>query len=194
MKYEPAVVLDATFSPKLKTYLLLTYTATLIFSIIAIPLLPFWAFIGPWWVRRHFAALGCVLTERSVVVRKGVFFRKEVTIPLDKIQDVSLRDGPILRRFGLVSLRIETAGQSTTATGTSEADLVGLTDARDFREQTLALRDRITAVTSPTMDNQSRHIELLAEIRDVLHRIEARGTDTTPPPDEEGLIQPMSLP
>src|SRR5690606_21290621 len=136
----------------LKTYLLLTYTATLIFSIIAIPLLPFWAFIGPWWVRRHFAALGCVLTARSVVVRKGVFFRKEVAIPLDKIQDVSLRDGPILRRFGLVSLRIETAGQSTTATGTSEADLVGLTDARDFREQTLALRDRITAVTSPTMD------------------------------------------
>lgn len=194
MNSQPAVILDATFSPKLKTYHLVTNTAFLIFSIIGIPLLPFWAFIGPWWARRHFAALGCVLTERSVIVRKGVFFRREVTIPLDKIQDVSLRDGPLLRRFGLVNLRIETAGQSTTAAGTSEADLVGLTDARGFRERVLALRDRTTAVAAPATNEQLRHIQVLEEIRDVLLRIEARGAGPVPPPDDEGLVQQVRLP
>lgn len=182
MRREPATILEGSFSPKLKTYLVYGTAAALVISIIGIPLVPVWLLVGPWWARRHFASLGCTLTERAVVVRAGVIFKREVTIPLDKIQDISLREGPLLRNFGLLNLRIETAGQSTSASGKSEADLVGLIDARAVRDRILAQRDLLEEQGRPTLAEPStpaiaapalaHEAEVLAEIRDTLLRIE----------------------
>lgn len=172
MRNEPAVVLDADFSPKLKSYYMLTHTLGLICTIAGILLLPIWVFLGPWWISRYCASLSCVLTERTVVVRKGILFRSEVTIPLNRIQDISLRDGPILRSLGLMRLRIETAGQSTSATGASEADLVGLVDARGARNRILAQRDLLVEQEDPAGTSPRHHRDVLEEIRDTLQRIE----------------------
>lgn len=166
------VVLEASFSPKLKVYRLINGVILMIVSIVMIPLIPFWLLFGPAWVRRVYEGLGCVLTERSLVVRSGVIIKREMTIPLDKIQDISLSEGPLLRRLGLLILRIETAGQSSAA-GTSDANLIGLVDARMVRDRILAQRDLFAEQTTPTQsESPSRHLELLEEIRNALHRIE----------------------
>ena len=109
-------IVEARFSPKLKVYFWISGALILIATVAGILLLPFWVFVGGWWASRYHASLSCRLTERSVVIGKGVFFRQELTIPLDKIQDVSIHEGPLLSTLGLLRLRLETAGQRSTAT------------------------------------------------------------------------------
>lgn len=54
------------------------------------------------------------LTDRRVVLRSGVFSKNERSIPLVKVQDVTVDRGPIGRMFGFGDLRIESAGGSNT--------------------------------------------------------------------------------
>lgn len=167
----PEVLVAGRFSHKLRIYLFAQWTFVLVATVIGIALLPVWLVLGPAWVRRYHASLRCELTERSVVVGKGIFFRRELTIPLDKIQDISIREGPLLTAFGLLQLRIETAGQSNSGTGKSDSDLVGLLDARALRDRILEQRDLLAAQErAPAPAEPER--QLLTEIRDSLLRLE----------------------
>lgn len=85
---------EARFSPKLKVYIFIFGALVLCATVIGILFIPLWPLLGALWVDRYHAALKCRLTDLSVIIGKGVFFRQELTIPLDKIQDVSIREGP----------------------------------------------------------------------------------------------------
>lgn len=98
----------------------------------------------------------CLLTEKALKVRKGVFVRVEKTIPLDKITDMGMVQGPVMRYFDLHKLTIETAGQSGSGALVS---LTGIKDVKSFREAVLDQRDEIASA-------------LLSEIRDSLLSIE----------------------
>lgn len=139
------VLYRAEFDEKWKTYWFLQITLIFLATVVGIALVPFWLLgWGAWYCRRYYDGLHCILSERSLMVGRGIFFRVEKTIPLDKIQDLTLREGPLLKWFGLLSLGIETAGQSS-AQGTSDAKLVGIKDARAFRDRVLDQRDRLAA-------------------------------------------------
>ncbi len=140
-----AVLYEAEFDEKWKTYWFLQIVLILLATVAGIAVLPFW-FLGwgAWYCRRYYENLRCTLFERSLVVGRGIFFRVEKTIPLDKIQDMTLREGPLLKQFGLLSLGIETAGQSSPQ-GASEAKLVGIKNARAFRDRVLDQRDALAA-------------------------------------------------
>lgn len=168
---QPTILLQGGFSPKLRIYMFAYWTAIVVLSIVGIILLPLWLVLGPIWIRRYHAALRCDLTERSVIVGKGLVFRRELTIPLDKIQDISIREGPLLSAFGLLQLRIETAGQSNSSTGQSDADLVGLIDARDVRDRILEQRDMLTSTEKEPSVSESGQ-QVLIDIRDSLLRLE----------------------
>ena len=172
-------IVEARFSPKLKVYFWVSGALILIATVAGILLLPFWVVVGWWWASRYHASLSCRLTERSVVIGKGVFFRQELTIPLDKIQDVSIHEGPLLSTLGLLRLRLETAGQRSAATGQSEADLVGVMDGRAMRDRILEQRDRLAergfaAPVAAAEGTGTGEQAVLGEIRDALLRIEAR--------------------
>jgi len=170
-----SVLARASFDAKLKTYIILNGTIALIGSIVGIVFLPLWALMGPWYARKTIAHLDCVLTERALIVKKGFLIRRERTIPLDKIQDLALKEGPLLRRLGLSTLRIETAGQNNASGG--EADLTGLVDVYGFRDRVLEQRDRLVegagreASGDKTLGGTSTQ-DLLTAIRDSLARIE----------------------
>jgi len=135
-------VLVARFSPKLRIYQYVNSLLILLISIVGIPLIPIWLVVGWVWADRYFRSLRCELDDRHLRIRRGVLFRKTKTIPLDRIQDFTLQDGPILRAFGLCSLRIETAGQSSPQ-GSADAALTGLLDAAEFQEAVVERRDRL---------------------------------------------------
>ena len=166
----------ARFDDKLKTYWYLHVVLISVATIVGVVILPIWLLgWGNWYVRRSFEALKCEMHERTLVVKRGIFFRVEKTIPLDKIQDLTVKEGPLLRWLGLRSLKIETAGQGTP--GSSEADLIGIVDPLDFRDQVLRQRDSMSAapVSRPVSDEgPSGTIELLTEIRDLLSQIAAQ--------------------
>lgn len=161
----------ARFDEKLKVYWFVQVVLVMLATVAGIVTIPFWLLgWGQWYTRRAFEALQCVLTDRSLVVRRGILFKVEKTIPLDKIQDLSLREGPLLKAFGLMSVKVETAGQSA-AQGGSEANLLGIVDARQFRDRVLEQRDRVSGSGSPRVEAGTaadEKTQLLREIRDAV--------------------------
>ncbi len=179
------VLATAEFDSRLPTYFMLQVQAVLLFSFITIPLMPVWLLLGRGLHRRQYENLGCELTARSLVVRRGYLLRIQQSIPLDKITDLALYEGPILRYLGLCSLRIETAGggQGTT---TGHAMLPGVVDAAQFRDLVLEQRDSVVldgggaslarledaASRSAAGTDSSTNDPVLVEMRDGLLRIE----------------------
>lgn len=159
---------SAEFDPKLKVYLVLQVAAILCGTIVGILFLPIWAFAGPMWANAYFPTIQAKLTDRALLYTHGIWFRQEMSIPLDKIQDVSLHHGPILDAFGLSTLRVETAGGGQAG---SAAVLSGVVDAAAFRSAVIARRDSITA--APRVEGADGDDALLTDIRDSLVRIEA---------------------
>ncbi len=166
----------ARFEDKLRTYWYLQVVLAFVITVAGIAILPIWLLgWGQWYVRRNFEALKCELHERTLVVKRGIFFRVEKTIPLDKIQDLTVKEGPLLRMLGLRSLKVETAGQGTP--GAAEAHLIGIVGPLDFRDEVLRQRDSMSAlpVSRPGTDEETRGtIELLTEIRDLLRQMAAQ--------------------
>ena len=50
-----------------------------------------------------------VIDDQAVYIYRGFIFRKSESIPLNRIQNVDTKQGPILRYFKLMDLSIETA-------------------------------------------------------------------------------------
>ena len=69
----------------------------------------------------------------GIEIRRGVFWRREITVPRSRVQHIDVSQGPIERRFGLGSLSIYTAG-----TDYAMVALRGLT-----HERALLIRDHL---------------------------------------------------
>lgn len=156
-----------TFDPRLKTYVYIAGILFCIVSIIGIVVLPVWLIAGRRYINKYYDNLYCELTTRALHFKKGVWFQVERTVPLDKIQDLTFREGPVLRFWGLTTLKLETAGQSTQ--GSSDMGLTGIVDSRKFREMVLNQRDNITDFQSARESSQSQTSDsaLLSTLNDI---------------------------
>ena len=171
MSSKATILKQAEFNPKIKTYTLLYGALICMFTVVLIPLIPLWLIIGIPYLNRYFERLECELTTRSLRFKKGYIFQTERTIPLDKIQDLTFKEGPLLKYFGLSILKIETAGN--TGQGTSDLSLIGIINAADFRSLVFDQRDKVTdnTVATPT---QLSDTEILQEIRNSIKNIEKK--------------------
>ena len=162
---------EATFHDLVRIYLFLYVLGILFISLIGLPVVPFWIFgLGQWWAARYFRRLKCVLREKSLYFRRGVLIRSESTIPLDRITDLTVKEGPLLRALGLSSIRVETPGTSGQGGGAGGISLIGIVDTPDFRDTVLAQRERVLEEKSGGRAPAPGESELLAvvkEIRDI---------------------------
>lgn len=177
----------AEFDPKVRTYWLVSGMLLCVLTLVGIPFLLVWVPLGLFLTGRYLKRMECVLTDKALKVKKGMMVRVEKTIPLEKITDVAMVQGPIMRHFGIFKLTVETAGQS--APGALVA-LIGIVEAKAFREAVLAQRDLVSGqVTVGTagaeLPPESSQSGTLEEVRDSLLRIEAHlaalGADKTDP-------------
>ncbi len=175
--HEDRVLWEAEFDPRVRTYWLLGGAGFLTISIIGIVLLPLWFAIGSWATGHYLRRMRCTLSEKTLQVRKGVLQRVEKTVPLDKITDVGIVQGPIMRYLGLEALSVETAGQSSHG---ALVKLIGIVETRQFRAAVLRQRDVVAAGltegprpsdASPALSTSPSE-DLLVDIRDTLRRIE----------------------
>ena len=172
MSEKATVLRKAEFNPRLKTYLVLYTLFVMITTVIGILFIPFWAVLAPILTRKYFDRLECELTTRSLRFKKGFIFQTEKTIPLDKIQDLTFKEGPLLKKLGLSVLKIETAGNSAQ-TG-SDLTLIGIVDAHEFRSMVFDQRDKVTDNQSGKSHSEDDSmIEILSDIRDSIKRIES---------------------
>jgi putative membrane protein len=180
------ILLSARFDERLKTYWLAGGVIGMAMTVVGIPLIPFWVW-GPGRAlrERRFARLQADLTDRALKLRRGYLFRVEKTIPLDKITDLALHDGPILRWLGLCTIAVETAGHSAAAG--ADAHLAGVVDAMAFRDAVLRERERVTGVDGGAPrallggPPDAAPQPVLVEIRDSLLRIERLLTERERP-------------
>ncbi len=179
---DPAPLRTATFDPKVKTYFMLSTILLCVLTVVGIPLLPIVIPLGFVLIQKYIDNLSCVLTTRTLEIKKGVLSRSESTIPLEKITDLQLYQGPIMRALNLQGFKVETAGQSA-GPGGSLVNIVGITDCRDFREAVLAQRDareerRNTSApaTTPSPQPTDDQTKILHDIHHTLKRIEQKLT------------------
>ena len=166
---------DAEFDRGFIPYYRVLISLYLAITIVGIPLIPFWLLFSLWYAPEYYRRLSARLTSQAIEIRKGVFNRRESTIPLNRVTDLRLHDGPIMRHFKVRGLRVETAGQAGPH-ASSEGDLIGVVDAAEFRNAILMQRQRVLGA-EPDEDAArpaGSATDLLTEIRDILARIEAK--------------------
>jgi len=176
---EEKALWEAEFNPGIRQYWLLTGAWILAITVVGIPLLLFWFPFGLYITQRYLERMRCTLTTRSLKVEKGILIRQEKSIPLDKITDVGLVQGPIMRMLELESIAVETAGQNIQ--GRPNLRLDGIIDGRKFRDAVLRQRDKVMDLDTrretaepPPAAAASEDTVLLREIRDILKRMDER--------------------
>jgi putative membrane protein len=204
------VLREAEIEASVVRYHLLATVAGLAATVVGIVVIPIVAPIVYVYYNRYYRRLSVRLTSRELKVRRGILVVEEKSIPLEKITDLAVYQGPIMRAMGLKGIRVETAGQTST-TGSALVSVVGIVDTDDFRDLVLEQRDRVAdrddapslppgagaaTAASPTGPGGAGGsaaeglaavvvadpalLDTLAEIRDVLRRIEAAVTRGTP--------------
>lgn len=178
---DDVIIKDAEFNDAVTTYWLVNGMLVCIFTIVGIVALPVWYVIGKWATRKYLATHKCTLTDKSLKVAKGLFIKVEKTVPLDRITDLGIVQGPLMRYFDIEALSVETAGNSTAA---SLVKLQGIKDGRAFRDLVLAQRDKVALAVQPGVGNETvsgssvatndQAIQLLSEIRDTMKNIESQ--------------------
>ncbi|MBT8040574.1 MAG: PH domain-containing protein [Gammaproteobacteria bacterium] len=68
---------------------------------------------------------GLALRDHDVAYRHGLFWRKTVLLPFNRIQHVEVSSGPLQRKYGLATLKFFTAGGSSV-----DLKVDGLTEQR----------------------------------------------------------------
>lgn len=148
------ILQEADLSPDATKYQLVQTALALAATVVGIVVLPVVLPIVRWYYERYYANLRVILTSRDLKVHRGILIREEKTIPLEKITDLRVYQGPLMRRMGLKGLAVETAGQ--TSQSGALVSLVGIEDTDGFRDAALNQRDRISdpeeeaAATVPT--------------------------------------------
>jgi len=175
---EERVIWEAEFNKRVTVYWLLSGAVILTATIVGIVLVPIWFLVGGFVTRRYLRTYRCTLTNRSLQVARGWLVKSEKTVPLDRITDVGLVQGPIMRMFDIEALTVETAGQSTQG---ALVHLAGIKDGRKFRDAILKQRDLVVGseedrrtgpVIAAPADQEMTATALLADICDTLRRIE----------------------
>jgi len=140
---EEIILNQASFNPKVKTYIFFVVLFFLITSIIGWIVIPFWIFgLGQWLSGKYFKTLMCELSNKNLRFSKGLILHIEKTIPLENIQDLSFIGGPILRSFGLTMIRVETAGGGGQH-NQNMMSMIGINDAEIFKKAILNQREKV---------------------------------------------------
>ena len=167
-------VLEAQCDGSVASHRRWVVSGIMLITVVGILLIPFWLLFSLWNYPEYLRRVSARLTTQALEIRKGVFFRTEATIPLNRITDVRL-DGPVMLYCGLRGLKVKTARMSGD-TG-SEGNLIGVIDAIAFRDAVLAQRQEAVSAeqSSDSPEPVAESTEILAEIRDILARIEEQG-------------------
>jgi uncharacterized protein len=96
--------------------------------------------IGTWLSKKQAQALVYWLDGNTLRADSGVFFLKRKAVPLDRITDIVLAQGPLMRWCGIWELRVQTSGTGNTV---PEVTLYGLTEPEQIRDLLIKERDKI---------------------------------------------------
>ena len=124
-----------------------------------------------------------VLSDRSLRLRRGIWVIRETTITFENIQNVTVKQGPLQRLFGIADVLVDTAGggggapaQQHGATAVGHHGLIeGVTEAHAIRDlltakmresKSAGLGDEAREPVRPSAGWNVEHLAVLREMRD----------------------------
>jgi hypothetical protein len=84
------------------------------------------------WVRLYYVSMWYELRDDEMSWKRGVWFRRTGIVPYNRITNLDVIQGPVMRRLGISTLSIQTAGYSGQAV--PEIRIEGIEHADDLRE------------------------------------------------------------
>ena len=158
-------IMAVEFDRKIIIYWWMMANLGLLVTVVGIIAMVVWIPFG--WIvhKKQFEHMSGALTDRSINMRMGWLFKKQQNIPLDKLTDVSIHEGPILNAFGVVRMQFETAGAAPFI-------LTGVKNSDQFRDLVLQQRDSLVSAPQQSALSDDSN-DVLVEIRDILQQINA---------------------
>lgn len=101
------------------------------------------------WVRLYYKSIVYHLNDTEMTWRRGVWFRKTGIVPYNRITNVDISQGPVMRIFKISNLQIQTAGNSGGKAG-SEISIIGMEDAEPLRAFIMDFVRGVPPVTAVT--------------------------------------------
>ena len=153
-------IMAVEFDRKIIVYWWIMANLGLLVSFVGIIAMVVWIPFG--WIvhKKQYEHMSGALTDRSINMRMGWLFKKQQNIPLDKLTDVSIHEGPILNAFGVVRMQFETAGAAPFI-------LTGVKNSDQFRDIVLQERDSLVANPKQSAPSDDSN-DVLVEIRDIV--------------------------
>ena len=138
-------------------------------------------FILLWiWVGMYYDSMSYELREDEINWKRGVWFRTTGIVPYNRIVNLDLRQGPLMRFLGISTLAVQTAGYSGQAV--PEIKIEGIEHAEELRE---LIRSHVrgsvshddgtgSAKPSSTTPVVSVHQQMLAELQQIRSLLEQK--------------------
>jgi membrane protein YdbS with pleckstrin-like domain len=95
--------------------------------IILVPVVVFFV-----WVGLYYKSMWYELREDEMSWKRGVWFRTTGVVPYNRITNLDVRQGPVMRLLGISTLSVQTAGYSGQAV--PEIRIEGIEQAEELRE------------------------------------------------------------
>jgi len=83
------------------------------------------------WVHLYYESMWYELREDEMSWKRGIWFRTTGIVPYNRITNLDIRQGPVMRALGISTLAIQTAGYSGQVA--SEIKIEGVTSAEELR-------------------------------------------------------------
>jgi uncharacterized membrane protein YdbT with pleckstrin-like domain len=137
------------------------------------------------WLRAYFRTLNYAIADDVLKGRRGVFFKRQVTMPYHKITNVDITNGPLQRKFGVGYLHCQTAGAGGQQGARAELKMEGIKDLEGVKD---LIMERIKGAAGPSAARSSMEAagsgssavgidlgsEILAELRAIREALEKR--------------------
>lgn len=116
--------------------LIIYFQHVFVISLVLIPLVVIVIFCS-YWISKYILSISYLLTENEVVVERGVWWKRKSTVPYNRITNIDVVQGPLSRKLGIASIKIQTAGYSVAgglgARG-AEAEIFGIKNFQEVRD------------------------------------------------------------
>jgi membrane protein YdbS with pleckstrin-like domain len=86
------------------------------------------------WIPAFYRSLEYIVDSDAVKMKKGVFWRKRVTVPYPKITNVDVTQGPVQRMLNIGTIHVQTAGAGSTQAAQAELTLLGVMDLEGLKD------------------------------------------------------------
>ncbi|MDI6866396.1 PH domain-containing protein [Methanoculleus sp.] len=175
--------------PAYRTYL---YTSLLIFVVVlilpwliptiifaplavglglTIPLLAIIIFVA-WWIPLYCESITYRLTPTEITWERGVWFRQTGIVPYNRITNVDIFQGPLMRFFSFSAVRVQTAGYSAQAR--AEIVLTGIADPKNLQETIMGLVRKMGSIATEGEPERVADLgAVVAELRAIRNLLEA---------------------